>query len=150
TNSVFGTVFNTDGITPVPNPAVSLLNVDSVGPEGFFLRNTFGDSSGNFQFSSAQVGTIQLSASDNSNRNLGGLVIAQLPAGQPLNVNIILGNAYTLRFPFFQRLNLDGGDGFRYDVDCDGSLSDGGTVDRHLNDAYDGQYFLNLGINQSS
>jgi hypothetical protein len=147
TNSVFGTVFNSDGISPVANPAISLMNVDSVGPEGYFLQNTFGDSFGNFQFSSAQVGTIQVSASDTSNPNQTGMVTVQLPAGQPLNVNITLGNAFAFRFPFFQRFNLDGADGFRYDVDCDGSLSDGGTVDRHLDDAYDGQYILNLGVN---
>src|SRR5439155_6581571 len=44
----------------------------------------------------------------------------------------------------FFRFNLDGADGFRYDVDCTGQLNDGGTVSRSLNDAYDGAYFLKI------
>jgi hypothetical protein len=150
TNSVFGTVYNTDGITPVGSAAVSLVNLDSFGPEGFFQRNLSGDSFGNYQFSAAQVGTIQVSAADPANRNQAGIVTVQLPAGQPLNVNITLGNAFSFRFPFFQNLNLDGADGFRYDVQCDGELIDGGTVDRHLDDAYDGLYILNLSPNLSN
>jgi hypothetical protein len=49
---------------------------------------------------------------------------------------VVLGTAVTVPF------KLDGADGFRYDVSCDGTLSDGGTVDRSLNDAYDGAYAL--------
>ena len=41
-------------------------------------------------------------------------------------------------------INLDGADGFRYDVSCDGQLNDGGTVDRQFDDAYDGMYQANL------
>ena len=72
----------------------------------------------------------------------------QLPPNQPLSANITLGNAFAFRFPFFQTLNLDGTDGFRYDVQCDGELIDGGTVDRHLNDAHDGMYILALSGSQ--
>ena len=35
----------------------------------------------------------------------------------------------------FQRIglvDLDGADGFRYDISCDGELNDGGTVDRRF------------------
>ncbi len=145
TSSVFGTVFNSDGTTPLASPALSLTNLDSFGPEGFFQSFTFGDSFGNYQFGSAQIGAVQIAAADSSHPNSpAGLVTVQLAAGQPLNVNVTLGNAFSFRFPFFQSLNLDGADGFRYDVECNGELSDGGTVDRHLNDAYDGTYLLNL------
>jgi hypothetical protein len=143
-SSVFGTVFQSDGTTAVASPAISVVNVDSFGPEGFFQSNTFGDSFGNYQFGSVQAGTIQLSAADESNPSSAGLITVQLPSNQPLNANITLGNAFTFRFPFFQIFNLDGADGFRYDVQCDGELIDGGTVDRHLNDAYDGNYRLGL------
>jgi hypothetical protein len=143
-SSVFGTVFQSDGTTAVASPAISVVNVDSFGPEGFFQSNTFGDSFGNYQFGSVQAGTIQLSAADESNPSSAGLITVQLPGNQPLNANITLGNAFTFRFPFFQIFNLDGADGFRYDVQCDGELIDGGTVDRHLNDAYDGNYRLGL------
>ena len=145
TNSVFGTVFGADGVTPVPFARVSLLNLDSFGGEGFFQAFSSSDSFGNYQFSSAQTGTIQVSAVDTSNRASAGIATVQLPATPPLNLNITLGNAWDFRTNFFQLFNLDGADGFRYDVSCDGQLSDGGTIDRHLNDAYDGAYFLNVG-----
>ncbi|MBI5756543.1 MAG: putative metal-binding motif-containing protein, partial [Nitrospirae bacterium] len=38
--------------------------------------------------------------------------------------------------------NLDGADGFRYDVYEGGYLGDGGTFDRRLGDAYNGSYYL--------
>lgn len=38
--------------------------------------------------------------------------------------------------------NLDGSDGFRYDVGSGGGLSDGGTANRRLSDSYDGAYWL--------
>ncbi len=144
TVSVFGTVFQSDGITPVSSAELSLTNVDSFGPEGFFQSNTSSDSSGNYQFASAQVGTVQISAADLSNPNSGGLATVQLPSGQPFNVNVTLGNAFIFRFPFFQLFNLEGADTFRYDVFCTGELIDGGTIDRRFNDAYDGAYMLSL------
>ncbi|HZI56889.1 MAG TPA: carboxypeptidase-like regulatory domain-containing protein, partial [Verrucomicrobiae bacterium] len=142
TNSIFGTVFNVDGITPVSGPALSLNNLDSFGPQGFFQDFTNGDNFGNYQFNFAQVGTVQVSAVDSGNPVSAGLVTVQLLPGQPLNTNITLGNAFSFRF--LGQLNLDGVDGFRYDVQCDGELGDGGSVDRHVNDAYDGTYILGL------
>src|SRR5262249_34181134 len=130
-SSLFGTIFRSDSVTPVSNPSVSLVNVDTFGPEGFFERRTSGDTFGNYQFGFAQAGTIQLSAADTSNPGSAGLVTVQLLANQPLNANVTLGNAFSF-VPFFPAMNLDGQDGFRYDVRCDGELLDGGTVDRHL------------------
>lgn len=144
TNSIFGTVFKADGVTPVSGPDVSIVNLDSFGAEGFFQSTIFGDSFGNYQSGAVQVGTIQVAAADSSNPSSAGVTTVQLPAGQPQNVNITLGNGFNFRFPFFQELNLDGADGFRYDVQCDGELNDGGTVDRRFNDAYDGTYALSL------
>src|SRR5205823_1344602 len=144
-NSVFGAVYSSDGVTPIAFARLSLVNLDSFGGEGFFQRFASGDSFGNYQFSSVQSGTIQVSAVDPANRASAGIATMQLPATPPLNLNITLGNAWDFRTNFFQLFNLDGTGGFRYDVSCNGELSDGGTVDRHLNDAYDGVYFLNVG-----
>lgn len=159
TGTVFGTVFQSDGITPVVNPIISITNLDSFGPEGFFRRTTTADSLGNYQFNGAQVGTVQVAAADQgsgpqigsvtlatvqTNNPSTGIATAQLTANTPLNLNITLGNAFSFRLPFFQSMNYDGADGFRYDVRCDGQMSDGGTTDRRLNDAYDGAYLLNL------
>ena len=144
-SSVSGTVFRADGITPVPSPALSLVNLDSFGPEGSFQTSSFGDGLGNYQFGSVQAGTVQISAADSSSPAGGaGLVTVQVTPDAPLNVNVTLGNAFSFRAPFFQLFDLDGTDGFRYDVDCTGELDDGGTVDRHLNDAYDGTYILSV------
>jgi hypothetical protein len=146
-SSVSGTVFGPDGITPVTGAGVSLVNLDSFGPQGFFQSNTFSDALGNYQLDFAQAGTVQLAAADSSNPDTAGIVTVQLPATQPLNANITLGNGFIFGFPLFQTLNMDGADNFRYDVQCDGSLSDGGTIDGTFNDAYDGTYLLNLSSN---
>jgi hypothetical protein len=142
TNSIFGTVFQSNGVTPVSFPSLTLNNLDSFGPEGFFSAFTSGDTFGNYQFNSAQVGTVQISAVDSSNPTSAGMATVQLLPGQPLNTNITLGNAFS--FSFVGQKNLDGADGFRYDVSCDGELNDGGAVDRHVDDAYDGTYILGL------
>jgi len=143
-SSVFGTIFRPDGATPLTNATVGLMNLDSFGPLGSFQRQSSTDSFGGYQFNPVQVGTVQIWSVDPSNRNSVGIATAPLTVSQPLNLNVVLGNGYTFFTPFFQLFNLDGTNGFRYDVHCNGELNDGGTVDRHLNDAYDGAYLLNL------
>lgn len=143
-SSAFGTVFKSDGTTPLTFATVGLVNLDSFGPMGSFQLQSSTDSFGNYQFNPVQVGNIQIWSVDPSDRNSAGIATAALTANSPLNLNVVLGNAYTFFVPFFQTFNLDGADGFRYDVYCTGELLDGGTVDRHLNDAYDGAYLLNV------
>ena len=46
TGTVFGTVFGSDGLTPVVNPFVSAVNIDSFGPEGNFFGQTTADALG--------------------------------------------------------------------------------------------------------
>jgi hypothetical protein len=142
TNSVFGTVFATDGTTPMASTTVGLTNLDSFGPEGSFNTQSSTDGSGNYQFGSVQLGTMQVWAVDPSNRNSAGIATAPLTASQPLNLNVVLGNAFTFFTPFFELFNLDGGDGFRYGVSCDGELSSGGAVDGQIGNPYSGTYVL--------
>jgi hypothetical protein len=156
TGTVFGSVFGPDGITPAVNPFVSVVSIDSFGPEGNFNRQTTADVLGNYQINGVQVGTVQVAASDRSGPQIGaglltfaplsgaatGIATGALTADAPLNLNITLGNA--LGFQFVGSINLDGADGFRYDVSCDGQLNDGGTVDRNFDDAYDGMYQASL------
>ena len=52
--------------------------------------------------------------------------------GGVLTLNATLGNGISVG------VNLDGADGFRYDVSSDGTLDSGGTVDRQLRYAYSG------------
>jgi hypothetical protein len=56
----------------------------------------------------------------------------------PATFDVVIGGAALLPF------NLDGADGFRYDVLTDGELFDGGTADRRLTDAWDGAYRLRV------
>lgn len=143
-SSVFGTVFQADGATPATNVGVSLVNLDSFGPEGRFIRRAGVDGSGNYQFSSVQTGNVQIAVVDFSNHSSAGIATGQLSSTQPLNLNVTLGNAFVFQGFIFQLLNLDGVDGFRYDVDCTGELSNGGAADRHLNNAYFGSYSVDL------
>ena len=141
TGTVFGTVFASDGITPAVNPFISAVSIDSFGPEGNFFGQTTADALGNYQINGVQVGTLQVAASDQSGTSAGATT-GVLTANAPLNLNITLGNA--ISFQRFGVVNLDGADGFRYDVSCDGELNDGGTVDRNFDDAYDGMYQATL------
>ena len=141
TGTVFGTVFASDGVTPAVNPFVSAVSIDSFGPEGNFFGQTTADALGNYQIDGVQVGALQVAASDQSGTS-GGATTGVLTASAPLNLNITLGNA--ISFQRFGLVNLDGADGFRYDVSCDGELNDGGTVDRNFNDAYDDMYQASL------
>jgi hypothetical protein len=141
TGTVFGTVFGSDGLTPAVNPFVSAVSIDSFGPEGNFFGQTTADALGNYQINGVQVGSLQVAASDQTG-TLGGATTGVLTAGASLNLNITLGNA--ISFQRFGLVDLDGADGFRYDVSCDGQLNDGGTVDRNFGDAYDDMYQASL------
>ena len=141
TGTVFGSVFSADGITPMVNPFVSIVSIDSFGPEGNFRRQTLANTLGNYQFDGVQAGAIQVAASDITGFQ-AGIASGLLTADAPLNLNVIIGNA--INFDRVGSIDLDGQDNFRYDVDCDGVLGDGGTVDRQFNDAYDGMYALSV------
>jgi len=141
TGTVFGSVFAADGLTPVANPFVALVSLDSFGPEGNFSRQTFADSLGNYQINGVQVGTVQVAATDFTTAS-AGVASGVLTSDTPLNLNITFGNA--ISFQQVGVVNLDGADGFRYDISCDGELNDGGTVSRQYNDAYDGMYQATL------
>ncbi len=156
TGTVFGTIFSSDGITPATNPTVSVIGLDSVGPEGTFNRQTGADTLGNYQINGVQVGAVQVaadtsfSASPSAPTVLGpvsgagsvGVATGVLTTDSPLNLNITLGNGFSFRQ--IGIADLDGLDTFRYDVTCDGQLNDGGTTDRRFNDAYDDTYQLSL------
>jgi hypothetical protein len=133
---VSGSVFGTDGTTPVANADVTLENFVHAGPmDAAFTTSATADASGHYQFTGIPVGALRISAFDPTT-NLGGLAEGTLTSAGPTAINVTVGNA--ARLPF----NLDGADGFRYDVDCYGRIGDGGTVNRNLSDAYDGSSYL--------
>ena len=136
TGSITGTVFASDGITPVVNARVTVESLLPSGPFSPYRSFVTADSLGGFVVNNFPVGNVSVSATDPSNSQVAGLASGAVSATATNTINITLGNA--ARFNF----NLDGSDGYRYDVMCDGALSDGGTVSRNQNDAYDGTYYL--------
>jgi len=95
------------------------------------------DGAGQFVFADVPAGAVRVAAQDPNAFNRAGLATGTVTAGSTATIDVSIGNAFR-----FGRLNLDGADGFRYDIGCDGSLGDGGNLDRSMNDAYDGAYYL--------
>lgn len=141
TGTVRGTVFKTDGVTPLPRARVTLENMEHSSTQGFYQKNVTADDAGNFVATGIQAGKVRVVAFDPAQLTSGGINEAQLSSGDTSVVNVTLGNAFGLRYGSY---NLDGADGFRYDVSCDGSLDNGGTVNGNLSDAYDGTYSLRV------
>lgn len=138
TGTVRGTVFKADGVTPLPRARVTVENLEHGDA---YQQSVTADDAGNFVAAGVAAGKVRVAAFDPAALTRAGLAEGQLTAGDTAAVNVTLGNAFGLRYG---RYNLDGADGFRYDVGCDGSLNDGGTADRRLNDAYDGSYNLSV------
>jgi len=136
--SVSGTVFNTDGVTPVANARVNLENLDSTGPEGYSFNRVNTDASGNYSFGGVPVGTIHVSSADPVTRVANGLATGQITVGQNTTVNVVFGQGFdffdTNAFNFF----LDGTNGYRFDIDCDGEIDGGGRIDNTVNRGYSG------------
>jgi hypothetical protein len=87
-----------------------------------------------------QVGKVSVLASYPFNSFNSGLVTGAVSATASNTINVVLGNA--VRFNY-QRFNLDGSDGYRYDISCDGSLLYGGKV-TGAERAYNGGYTLQV------
>ena len=137
--SVSGTIFNADGVTPVPNARVNLENLDSTGAEGYSYNRVFTDASGNYSFGGVPVGVMHVSSADPATGNANGFATGQITAGQNTTINVVLGQGGhdffdSNDFNFF----LDGTNGFRFDMDCDGEIDSGGRFDRTLSRGYSG------------
>jgi hypothetical protein len=124
--TVFGRLFQPDGVTPDSSGYVSAESLDSSGPLGHFSWQIQPDTNGNYIFSGLQVGKERLNAYQGVAEGLSQVV---LDTSGPLQVNITEGNAIRA---YSAISDLDGADGFRYDVACDGSVSVGGRIDGTL------------------
>jgi hypothetical protein len=139
TASVQGRILTSGGASSVPNAGVSLESFASAGPLGTFRSFGTGDGLGNYQFGGVPIGGLRVTGSDPNNLNSIGFADGTLALPGPLVLNPQLGNAVHLGLA-----NLDGADGFRYDVGCWGELHDGGTVDRRLAFIYAGAFFVSI------
>ncbi|OGB21129.1 MAG: hypothetical protein A3I66_10075 [Burkholderiales bacterium RIFCSPLOWO2_02_FULL_57_36] len=133
--NVAGQVLNEAG-GAVSSASVSLSTRQSYGPFGTISRNTTADASGNFSLSNVPAGDFRLVANSGG---IAGFVDGTAVADTALTLNVTIGGAVVLPHIF------SGTDTSRYDVYCDGRLSDGGFANR--GDAYDGAYYLKVNGN---
>jgi hypothetical protein len=140
--TVTGTVFAANGVTPLANVSVVVENLSNSGEDGFSETFASTDGQGHYQANSVQVGNVQVTTFD-YNSDLSGQSNGTLVSGQTAQVDVTVGNSVDLDF-FFDTFNLPGTDNFLYNVDCEGDLATGGTVDRSLQRAYFGANFLNI------
>jgi hypothetical protein len=87
---------------------------------------------------------VRVTAVDPGDGAVVGTTQAVVSATTPADANVTLGNAFGFNG---NTLNLDGADGFRYDIWNDGDLIAGGTADGRLADAYGGSHYLTLDDN---
>ena len=84
------------------------------------------------------MGTIHVSTADPVTGDANGFATGQITAGQNTTINVVLGQGHdffdTNVFNFF----LDGTNGYRFDMDCDGEIDSGGRIDGTLNRGYSG------------
>jgi hypothetical protein len=123
----------------LPSADLTVQSFAAMGPLGTFRRFGTTDVVGAFGVTDVPVGGVRASATDPNNVNSVGLADGTLALPGPLTVNVPMGNAVRLG-----QFNLDGTDGFRYDVGCWGELVDGGTADRRLTHAFFGASLANV------
>ncbi len=140
TGSVRGKVFSADG-TPLANAQLRVENYDHAGPRGFFVKTATTDSTGGYEVAGVEAGNVRVYATDPNDLKKTGVADGVVTVGQTASVDVTTGNAANVWNYYFE---LVGTDGFLYDVDCDGSLGDGGIADGSLSDAYDGAYSLKV------
>jgi hypothetical protein len=124
TGTVSGQVLQ--GTTPVAYSAVVVENNGIAGGLTQFLTYSDSDALGNYTVSGVPVGTVQVAAfPPYGGGNVGGLSLGTLSASSNLSLNVDFGNAVS---DYYGPYDLDGSDGFRYDVGCGGVISNGGTT----------------------
>ncbi len=119
---------------PFVGGTVLLRSTTTYGPLGQVEVQTQTDDQGNYRFDAAPVGEVVVST-------IGGNVISA-----PASTTVTAGVETTVNFTVEQGVSLpvvlSGTDTSRYDINCTGSLDDGGFGGR--NDAYDGAYTLRV------
>ena len=130
--TISGRVLNEAG-TPVADALVEFSTVETYGPFGTLAWSTATDASGNYSFTNVPLGELRLMARDSS---VAGFVNVTTVADTALTQDIVIGGAVYMPRTF------NSPDTSRYDVQCDGSLGDGGYAGR--GDAYDGTYYLQV------
>lgn len=124
--TVSGVVYQSDGATPAAGVPVTLVNYDAA--MGGVANSVAVNAAANGSYTAANLlaGTIHANVLNTSPAS-SGVSQTDLPLGGTATLNVTLGNAASFD-PTTKTANLDGPDGYRYDVDCQGRLVSGGTT----------------------
>jgi hypothetical protein len=135
-------VFLADGVTRPPRVRILMVSHDSDGAVGYGYPNggdfftslpDFGVLPGNNDVYAQLLSATPGMLSDLVYPGLAGTTSVTTTAGTTTNATILLGSSGA---SIYNGANLDGSDGFRYDVGCDLSLMGAGTVDGRLTSAF--------------
>ncbi|MDT7780154.1 MAG: large repetitive protein [Acidobacteriota bacterium] len=134
TATVSGKVFRSNG-SPASNYTLRLEGYGGAGNNGNFRQYVNTDASGSFSVAGVPVGLVRAEVYYYSE---AGFASAMLTPSGLTDFNITLGGA-----AFGGLVNLDGADGFRYQIWTGGDLNYGGLTDG-TGRAYDGSSYLSL------
>jgi hypothetical protein len=135
---LMGTVRRPDG-SALSGAFVIVSSTGNGGPLGTYSRNVVANGSGVYTLSEVPVGQVTISAG-HASLPLGGILQATIAAGTTNQVNITLGNA--VNFNASGYYNLDGTNGFRFDMNSCGVVASGGSADGTLSNAFEGAHSL--------
>jgi YD repeat-containing protein len=134
TSTVAGTIFASDGLTPVPgalltveNPSIGggVADFYYVGPTG--PGSLFADASGNYSVPNVPTGTVKVMAIPSDNSNPSGYATGSLVAGTGLTLNPAFGNGFSFNNGNYSALNFFYITGYSYPlagyVDCAGRMT---------------------------
>jgi YD repeat-containing protein len=124
TSSVGGTVFATDGVTPVA-ANVTVENPNVAGGIADFYQSVATSPSGAFSVPNVPIGSIRVAAVAGLGIGNGAVVTGTLSQNSNLQLNPVLGNA--LSPGFNGTYNLTDVNGFVFDLDCAGEPLAGGN-----------------------
>jgi protocatechuate 3,4-dioxygenase beta subunit len=141
-----GTVYASDGATPVPNAYMAVESMLDGGLAEYRNHEALiegyesyqADSNGNFSFSGVPVGSVEVTAAAPDGSS-AGWITGTLGTNATLTLNPVLGNATA--FPMGDYVLTDP-NGFVYDIACDASLSQGGQNQMGLAASYSGAALL--------
>jgi hypothetical protein len=127
--TVSGVARSSDGAAILSPLSIRVMSFGSIGPLGSYDRTISTNAAGEYSLPNVPAGLVQVILAGSA-----GIANGIVAAGATTTIDVTVGNARAL--PVF----LSGTDGFRYDVETEGYLSDGGTNGGQFNDAYDGMY----------
>jgi hypothetical protein len=142
TSNVQGTIYASDGLTPVPGAYMAVENLLDGGLAEYRNHQTLSegyipykaDSNGNFTFSGVPIGSVEVTATAPDGSS-AGWITGTLGTNSTLTLNPIMGNATA--FPSGSYVLTDP-NSFVYDIACDGSLTQGGQNQMGLAPSYSG------------